>query len=389
MVEGEEAQNEALPEVEPANSPESGGQDFDDEDVAEESEELPEPPKRYNVSSYGWDSDVEGLVKRLKRGDIYIPGFQRGFVWNGPEKSRFIESLILGLPVPNVFLAQDSKSKSLNIVDGQQRLRSLADFMDGQFYLTGKEIQEDLRGCYFSKEVAKASTSKVLNDSDARALADAVLHSIVIKPDPTHDDSERGHEYNQAIVQIFRRLNTSGKPLQAHEIRTSIFYGPLDKMIRELNEFEPWRELFGKPHSRLKDMELILRFVALRENFSGYKSPMPRFLDTFMEDNREMADEKVAEIVQAFQNITTWIAKSIGREGLRSGTTLTVSRFDAVMAGYDAYLIAHPEPETEQLVSKMQELEADADYLWSVEEFVNDTDRIKKRLERARAIFGD
>ena len=102
------------------NAVEDEEQDFDDEEVDEESEELPEPPKRYNVSSYGWDSDVEGLVKRLKRGDIYIPGFQRGFVWNGPEKSRFIESLILGLPVPNVFLAQDAKSKSLNIVDGQQ-----------------------------------------------------------------------------------------------------------------------------------------------------------------------------------------------------------------------------------------------------------------------------
>lgn len=389
MAEGEEPHDEDLHEAELENAAEGEEQDFDDEEVDEESEELPEPPKRYNVSSYGWDSDVEGLVKRLKRGDIYIPGFQRGFVWNGPEKSRFIESLILGLPVPNVFLAQDAKTKSLNIVDGQQRLRSLGDFMDGKFYLTGKEIQEDLRGCYFSKDVAKAPTSKVLSDGDARALADAVLHSIVIKPDPTHDDPERGHEYNQAIVQIFRRLNTSGKPLQAHEIRTSIFYGPLDTMIRELNNFEPWRDLFGKPHSRLKDMELILRFVALRENLDGYKSPMPRFLDTFMEEHREMSMEKVEEVAQAFRDVTTWVANTIGREGLRSGNTLTVSRFDAVMAGYDAYLIAHPEPDAEQLKAKLQELEADPDYQWSIEEFVNDTDRVKKRLERARAIFGD
>ena len=87
--------------------------------------------QRYNVSSFGWDSDVEGLVRRLERGDIYIPGFQRAFVWTGPEKSRFIESLILGLPVPNVFLAKDANTKSLNIVDGQQRLRSLRDFLAG------------------------------------------------------------------------------------------------------------------------------------------------------------------------------------------------------------------------------------------------------------------
>lgn len=387
MIEGEKPEGEELPDVELDNAEGHDEQNFGDEEVSEDSEDAAEPPKRYNVSSYGWDSDVEGLVKRLKRGDIYIPGFQRGFVWNGPEKSRFIESLILGLPVPNVFLAKDSTTKSLNIVDGQQRLRSLGDFMDGKFYLTGKEIQEDLRGSYFSKEVAKAPTSKALSDGDARALSDAVLHSIVIKPDPAHDDPERGHEYNQAIVQIFRRLNTSGKPLQAHEIRTSIFYGPLDSMIRDLNEFKPWRDLFGKHHSRLKDMELVLRFVALRENLDGYKSPMPRFLDTFMEQHREMPKEKVEEVAQAFRDVTTWVVNTIGREGLRSGNTLTVSRFDAVMAGYDAYLIAHAEPDTNQLMAKLQELEADPEYKWSIDEFVNDTDRVKKRLERARAIF--
>jgi hypothetical protein len=389
LAEDAKATDEDMLEADLAIPSENDGGNFDDEEVEEGHEEPSEPPKRYNVSSYGWDSDVEGLVKRLKRGDIYIPGFQRGFVWNGPEKSRFIESLVLGLPVPNVFLAQDAKTKSLNIVDGQQRLRSLGDFMDGKFYLTGKEIQEDLRGCYFSKDVAKSPTSKVLNDSDARALADAVLHSIVIKPDPTHDDPELGHEYNQAIVQIFRRLNTSGKPLQAHEIRTSIFYGPLDSMIRDLNEFGQWRQLFGKQHSRLKDMELILRFIALRENSDGYRSPMPRFLDLFMEEHREMAADKIQEITSAFQNVTTWVANTIGREGLRSGNTLTVSRFDAVMAGYDAFLIAHPEPEAEMLTSKLQELDADEQYQWSIDEFVNDTDRVKKRMERARAIFGD
>ena len=181
----------------------------DDTEVADGKEVNDEPPKRYNVSSYGWDSDVEGLVKRLKRGDIYVPGFQRGFVWTGPEKSRFIESLILGLPVPNVFLAQDAKTRNLNIVDGQQRLRSLGDYLDGKFYLSGQDIQEELKGCYFSREVAKAKSSKVLSDSDARALADAVLHSIVIKPDPSYDDPDLGHEYNQAVIQIFKRLNLS------------------------------------------------------------------------------------------------------------------------------------------------------------------------------------
>ena len=109
----------------------SAGEDTEVEDVHDEDAAL--PSSRYNVSSYGWDSDVEGLVKRLKRGNIFIPGFQRGLVWSRSEKSRFIESLILGLPVPNVFLAQDAKTKNLNIVDGQQRLMSLQNFLEGRF----------------------------------------------------------------------------------------------------------------------------------------------------------------------------------------------------------------------------------------------------------------
>lgn len=383
MAEDENAE----PEVDTEQG-EDATQEVDDEELDEGEVAEPEPPKRYNVSSYGWDSDVEGLVKRLKRGDIYVPKFQRGFVWSPADKSRFIESLILGLPVPNVFLAQDPKTKSLNIVDGQQRLLSLRDFLDGAFYLTGPQIQEDLKGRYFSSEVTKSATSKVLEETDARALSDAVLHSIVIKPDPSHDDPDLGHEYNQAIVQIFRRLNTSGRPLVAQEIRASIFYGPLETMLRELNEGEAWRTLFGKRHSRLKDMELILRYVALRENLENYKSPMPRFLDSFMEEHRDMSQEKVDEISEAFRNTTNWVNNTLGHDGLRSGKTLTIARFDAVMAGYDAYLAAHPEPDPGEIASKLAELEANEEYQRTIAEFVNDTDRVKSRIELARAIFG-
>lgn len=364
----------------------SAGEDTEVEDAHDEDAAL--PSSRYNVSSYGWDSDVEGLVKRLKRGNIFIPGFQRGFVWSRPEKSRFIESLILGLPVPNVFLAQDAKTKNLNIVDGQQRLMSLQNFLEGKFYLTGRDIHQELQGCYFSREVAKTKTSKVLSDQDARTLSDAVLHSIVIKPDPAHDDAEWGDEYNQSIIQIFRRLNTSGKPLQAHEVRTSILYGRLDSLIRDLNEHPAWRELFGNRHSRLKDMELILRFIALRENFANYRSPMPKFLDNFMEENRDISEDHAAKIVDAFKNATDFVIKVFGEDGLRRDNTFRVLRFDSVMGGFDAYLESHSNPSEKEVVDRLSDLEKDSDYNWSIEEFVNETNRVKKRMERVRSIFG-
>ena len=362
--------------------------DKKDTEVRDTSKESTTPPDRYDVSSYGWDSDVEGLVKRFQRGDIHVPDFQRGFVWNNSEKSRFIESLILGLPVPNVFLALDAKTKKLNIVDGQQRLQSLWDFLEGKFCLTGREIQDELRRCYFSRDVAKSKRSKVLSDSDARTLSDAILHSIVITPNLTHDDPERGHEYNQAVIQIFRRLNTSGKPLQAQEIRTSILYGPLDDLIRELNEDPAWRELFGKRHSRLRDMELILRFIALREDVSNYLSPMPKFLDRFMEQNRGILSGRAEEIGKAFKRVAALVRNTVGKDSIRSGNTLVVTRFDAVMVGLDSHLEAHPKTSGQEIATRLQKLETDEKYQWSIDEFVNDTGRVQTRIERARAILG-
>lgn len=358
----------------------------------DENEEEIFPENRFNVSSYGWDSDVEGLVKRLKRGDIHVPRFQRGFVWNKTQKSRFIESLIMGLPVPNVFLAQDAKTKNLNIVDGQQRLLTLRDYLSGEFSLSGSNLLTDLKGHYFSSEVAPSKRSKVLSPTDARTLADSVLHTIVIKPDPTDDDPSRGHEYNQAVIQIFRRLNTSSQPLVAQEIRTSIFYGTLDTLLRELNQDENWRILFGNPHGRLKDMELILRSIALVYGGDEYKAPMPRFLDSFMEQNRNMPDDRISEIQTFFKLIFEAIVKSIGRDGLRNGSTFVITKLDAVVVGYMEHLKKHGSLDPDTLRKRVANLEADAgegiSFQWAVAEFVNDTDRVQIRLERARQIIG-
>lgn len=234
----------------------------------------------------------------------------------------------------------------------------------------------------------KSQRPKVLSASDAKTLSDAVLHSIVIKPDPAQNDPESGNEYNQAIIQIFHRLNTSGKPIQAHETRTSIFCGQLDNLIRELNEYSAWRELFGMPHTRLRDMELILRFIALREDHDNYKSPMSNFLDNFMEKNRKMSEERTKLVGEAFKRAVILVKKTLGEGGLRSGKTLAVSRFDAVMSGFDTYLESHSEPSGEEVSRRLKVMEDDEDYKWSVSEFVNETDRVKRRIERARAIFG-
>ena len=354
--------------------------------VEGDAEEPEIEAKRFVVSSYGWDSDVEGLVKRLNREDIYVPGFQRSMVWDRGEKSRFVESLILGLPVPTVFLAQDFNSKKLNIVDGQQRLRSLQQYLNGEFPLQGKGIPEDLAGRYYSRDVVKSKRTKVLSDADARALADALVHSVVIKPDPSDNDVDKGAEYNRAVIQIFYRLNANGRVLQAQEIRASIYHGNFDQLLRKMNEVESWRSMFGQRHGRLKDVEALLRYLALLDEGDAYRSPMPRFLDKYMENHRNIDQATADTWISEFDKAVSMVFRLKGAAAFKQGGTFVLSRFDAMMTGIVSGFRAGKDGD-QWLVERWDELEADADYKWSIDEFVNDTNRVSKRLERAIAIF--
>ncbi|GAC17493.1 DUF262 domain-containing protein [Paraglaciecola arctica] len=351
------------------------------------SSEIDEP-SRFEVSSYGWDSDVEGLVKRMNRGDIKLPGFQRGFVWSNTEQSRFIESLILGLPVPNIFLAKDGDSKTMNIIDGQQRLKTLQRYLAGKFPISNsKKIHEDLRGCYFNREVAKTIKSKVLEDADERTLTDSILHSIVIKPDPSSDSPDYGYEYNKAVIQIFRRLNTSGKALQPQEVRSCIFYGPFDTHLHNMNKYDSWRSLFGAEHSRYKDVETILRFLALYENVENYKAPMPSFLDKYMEENRNMIADKMLELSELFNKTTTLLLKACGESLFKTSGTLLLSKFDAVTVGFAKVIASGRTFNDTEIRSKIEQLLADTNYISFTNEFINDTGNVIGRVKTAIKIF--
>ncbi|WP_281985524.1 DUF262 domain-containing protein [Thalassorhabdomicrobium marinisediminis] len=392
---------------------------LEDTDVQEEADQpYPGENERFEVSSYGWDVDVEGLVKRMNRGDIYVPGFQRGFVWSGTEKSRFIESLILGLPVPTLFLARDADSNKLNIIDGQQRLRTLQAYLNGEFSLSGKEIPDDLKGRYYSSRHEKSPRAKILDPADERTLSDAVIHSIVIRPNPKDDDTELGGEYNKAIIQVFKRLNTSGKALTAQEVRASIFHGELLNLVQSLNDNEDWRALFGTKHSRMKDQEAVLRAIALYQNGEAYKSSMPKFLDGFMEANRHM-DAATRQVIQTkFEVAVRLIREKIGDTALKRSGTFMLTRFDALAVGLMSLVPNQVFENVDQAVTSVEELlgdrtlqdrlaeleedtrgldehgeevegldENERGYAWSVAKFTNDTNRVSVRLRVAKEVL--
>jgi len=129
------------------------------------------PAVRYEISSYGIDFDVKGLVERLRQDKVYVPEFQRSFVWRLPDSSRFIESLLLGLPVPGIFLAKDPDSQKLFVIDGQQRLKSLQYSYDGVFRPDpGRRFQRTFRLTHVQKqliEVARAFDQTWAHDLEA------------------------------------------------------------------------------------------------------------------------------------------------------------------------------------------------------------------------------
>jgi uncharacterized protein with ParB-like and HNH nuclease domain len=246
---------------EPDNTP-------DDDNVLDETEGEASSPAIYGISSYGADYTVDLLVKRMRSEAYVVPPFQRSYVWPLRKASRFIESLLLGLPVPGIFLYKESGTGNHLIVDGQQRLKTLQFFYDGHFG-ERKFRLKDVQDRWLEKTIDDLSAV------DRQQLDDAIIHTIIFS-------QESPPENNSSIYHVFERLNTGATPLTPQEIRHCINHGDFTNLLEELNDNLEWREIYGNKNRRLKDRELILRFLALYYDNSKYERPMSEFLNGFM-----------------------------------------------------------------------------------------------------------
>lgn len=286
--------------------------DYADETVAE---------KQYTISGYGADFDVEGLVRRLDRGDIEIPEFQRTFVWNRKRASRFVESLLMGLPVPGIFLYRDKGSQTLRVIDGQQRLLSLQAFYGGNFPDSTQKFK--LAGL---KSRFDGLAYGDLSGQDRRRLNDSIIHASIIQQESPDDDGT-------SQFALFERLNTTSTPLSPQEIRAAIYGGEFNEFLVDLNKCSEWRALVGKPHRRKRDQELILRFIALYFSFDEYQPPMKSFLNQVMHDNREMEIYSELDVRRVFQETVSVILDKLGEEAFKPSRALNAAVQDSLMIG--------------------------------------------------------
>lgn len=349
-------------------------------DVEEPVEDVEEKeataPYRFTVTSYGADYPVDGLVKRLKAGDIAIPtfdpevdpvidveGFQRQFVWTKPQCDRFIESLLLGLPVPGIFLVKQSDGRLL-VLDGQQRLRTLAAFYSG--VLRGHEFRlENVQDRY------KKLIYTELAVEDRRRVDDSIIHATIVRQEEPSDDQS-------SVYLVFERLNTGGTTLHPQEIRVALYRGPLIRLLRALNDNADWRALYGNKSNRLKDQELILRFFALRFWRDHYERPMKDFLNRYTAVNRTLQLHDEATLRGTFEKTISLIRKELGQKAFRLKTAINAAILDAVMVGVSSRLSSSVP------VTDLDSLRAAYDSLLKDEKFLNATGRATADEEYVR-----
>jgi len=295
--------------------------------VPTEQEELTEENSfftEYDITSSPNDFNVSTIVNQIEKGTFIIPGFQRNYVWDLGMASRLIESLILGLPIPQIFLYEQGRNKYL-VIDGQQRLMSIYYFVNQRFprmekrnelrrlfdekgnipknVLTDDEFFTEFKLKLVSKLTEERSNK--LNDLCYGGLGDwqstldlKTIRCILVKQNlPKADDS--------SIFEIFSRLNSGGMMLKPQEIRASLYHSDFMKMIARLNSDDRWRKLLNEkePDLHLIDMEMLLRGFALLKERENYRPSLTRFLNSFakiMKDAEQNELELMENIFREF-----------------------------------------------------------------------------------------
>ena len=342
----------------------------------DEGDTLEVQPFRYAISSYGADYPVDSLVKRMRDGSIYVPRFQRQFVWDIKDGSRFVESLLLGLPVPSIFLSKEWDTGKLLVVDGQQRLLSLLYFYDETWGPTNKDFC--LRGVQPEFE---GKTYRTLRDEDRRQLDDAILHAIVFKQDePSEDES--------SVYEVFQRLNTGGKKLTPQEVRTAVHHsGKIRDLLGELNQYSLWRNIYGPEDPRMRDQELILRFLALFHEGETYQKPMVTFLNQYMGKNKDLDDGDAARMKRRFCNSIEVLHQSVGHRAFRPVRALNAAVFDSIMVGTAKRLERGPVKDLAMFKKAYDELLSNQMFLDACGRGTASVDRVLTRLKLATHSF--
>lgn len=346
-----------------------------DLDVDEELRDEEESYFEYSLTSYPADFTLAVLFHQWQEGEIVVPDYQRGYVWSIEQASKLIESFLIGLPIPQIFLYVDDDNK-LIVIDGQQRITSIAYFFGGFFGAEQGGARRVFRLTGLSKKSPYYHKSfDELDASTQRKLKGSPLRAINIK-------QLRPEGENSSVYEIFERLNTGGTPLKSQEIRNAVFRGEFNRLLKDLNRNEYWRVLLGNKGAdkHMRDVELLLRIFSLTYFRDSYDGKMKPFLNAVMSRNRDVTTGVVEKFVNDFPIVTNNIVDKLPANPFRRGGPINSAMLEAIFCA----CLTHVDKTVGMpLTNGYQELRDDHEFNEAISQSTNSADRVKKRFDQA------
>jgi hypothetical protein len=387
--------------------------DFDDKNTFMEdvpNEEDGTAITEYDITASPNDFNVLTISSYLDAGSILIPPIQRFYTWDIKRASKFIESLILGLPIPQIFLFEEKRSRLL-ILDGQQRLLSIYFFTKMRFPRPNKRAQirsifsehkkipdellednslfSEFRITLPEREYVKQSPLHGLNYKGLGEYKQRIdlrpVRVVIIKQNEPKDD-------NSSIKEIYDRLNTGGVNLRPQEMRANLYVSEFYDLLYKLNKEPTWRKVLGKPDEDdfMRDVELLLRSFALLVDEAAYQPPMSRFLDKFSAKARSFPTQNIALIKSIFMSFLDAISVLPQGSFVSEGSgRFSIALFEATMYGlcrdiWESQLLSQLPPVDPD---KLKELGNDSDFKKYLQEGTTKQVNVAERLKAAKRIL--
>ncbi|CAN5861649.1 DUF262 domain-containing protein [soil metagenome] len=360
--------------------------------IKEEENDFYSDDDLFKISSWGADLSFRELIQRYEDNELVKPELQRKYIWDKTEASRFIDSLLLGLPVPSIFLAKTPNEKLL-IIDGYQRIMTVYDYVRGVFTGDNKvfklsrseKINLKWRGRAFAE----------LTDTEQRKIRNTTIHAIIfLQQHPTGDDT--------SLYQVFERINTSGRTLMPQEIRNCVYQGNFNSLLFELNKLPNWRTLFGSVEGdqRMRDIEFILRFFALNspefEALTQDNISLKKFLNQFMGKFPNLSDAQLTTYRNRFTRCINFIYENIGENAFNNISSTIPGKFspnfsptifDSITIATDQLKEAEFEFQTATIQDNRNELLHDDDYKFSITKETMRKEAIQKRIQKVKTLL--
>lgn len=364
----------------------------------------------YDITTSPRDLTPANIVDMIDSGIIEIPLFQRNYVWDIKKASKLVESLILGLPVPELFFyTEGDDNNSYKIIDGQQRFLSIYFFVKGRFpksnaarFMIREGINDgtELENLLPDNTIFKDFTLHLNNDpkkpSKYNGLKFATLdkdtqikfrlrrflRTVVVRQNKPDDNSS-------SMFEIFNRLNTGGSPLNAQEIRASLYYCNYYRMLVRLNNKEEWRDLMDKPTQDLhsKDIELILRSMALLQDGDNYSPKMITFLNAFSQKSKGFSQEYIKYLEELFMSFIS-SCSMLGEKAFFRNNRFSTTLFDSVFVAACDQVFKNKTLLKSKIDPKsFESLKEDNDFISFLISGSSSSENIKGRINRAKEVI--